>query len=548
MNSTPWVLLDTETNGITAPVFVVEIGARRMRGWSPEGPPFRRLLNQNADIPPEASRVHGYTREILERDGEDARTVYRDFATYVVGMPLVAFNLAYDLDDVLIPEWQRLGIQHIGQRGFCALRLAQRLLDPVPAGNCKLQTLRQFYRLPERGAHTAMGDVETVADLIDQVLQPLAGQRGLSTWEAIVEYTEAPWFPSRIAFGKHKGRDFREARMDEGLRGWLEWLAGSSSERSATMGRWYLSRLEMPAESHWTMASPAFDESAAAQAHAPGAGIVVFVDPEVEDLKCMISAARIRLADLEAEYTRERHGVDVTQSRLFGLLREEYQRRDRLKLVVDYRQKYLEALLQTGEDEAEEVTNQYEEARQQSDAEYEQVASAAADQQELTPEESAELQTLWRKLVRLFHPDRFANDPEKRAAFEWLTGEINRARDRGDVRRLREIANDPNGYMLQQGLEGLDFADAAEVVHLRRLLDTLQQRIIAALEALNELREDSRYELHTRVAQHPGSLDEVAAEQAQSIEDEIADLIAKAAALAEEIEMLTGAAPLGVAR
>jgi len=26
--------------------------------------------------------------------------------------------------------------------------LAQRLLDPVPAGNCKLQTLRQYYRLP----------------------------------------------------------------------------------------------------------------------------------------------------------------------------------------------------------------------------------------------------------------------------------------------------------------------------------------------------------------------------------------------------------------
>ena len=72
MNDTDWVLIDTETTGLGAPIFVVELAAQRMRGWEPDGEPFRRLLNQNADIPPEASRVHGYTREILERDGDPA--------------------------------------------------------------------------------------------------------------------------------------------------------------------------------------------------------------------------------------------------------------------------------------------------------------------------------------------------------------------------------------------------------------------------------------------------------------------------------------------
>ena len=122
--------------------------------------------------------MHGYTREILERDGEPAIDVYRDFATYADDRPIVSYNLKYDLDDVLKPEWSRLGIKPIGAEGFCALRLAQRLLDPVPAGNCKLQTLRQFYRLPERGAHTAMGDVETVIDLMRDVLQPVVQDRG----------------------------------------------------------------------------------------------------------------------------------------------------------------------------------------------------------------------------------------------------------------------------------------------------------------------------------------------------------------------------------
>src|SRR5271156_5289581 len=104
MNNTDWFLTDTETTG---------------RGWEPDGEPFRHLINQNADIPPEASRVHGYTREILERDGDPAAVVYRDFSLYVGGRPIVSYNLEYDLEEVLTPEWLRLGIEPIGVSGFC---------------------------------------------------------------------------------------------------------------------------------------------------------------------------------------------------------------------------------------------------------------------------------------------------------------------------------------------------------------------------------------------------------------------------------------------
>ena len=81
--------------------------------------------------------MHGYTREILERDGEPAAEVYAALREYAGGLPLVSYNVAYDLEDVLKPEWRRLGVDAIGTAGLCALRLAQRLLDPVPAGNCK---------------------------------------------------------------------------------------------------------------------------------------------------------------------------------------------------------------------------------------------------------------------------------------------------------------------------------------------------------------------------------------------------------------------------
>ena len=101
MDQAAWILLDAETSGFAAPIFVVEIGAQRMRGWEPEGAAFRKLLNQNCEIPPEASRVHGYTREILERDGEPAGAVYEAFRAYAGDLPLVSFNAEYDLDRVL---------------------------------------------------------------------------------------------------------------------------------------------------------------------------------------------------------------------------------------------------------------------------------------------------------------------------------------------------------------------------------------------------------------------------------------------------------------
>ncbi len=33
MDNKTWVLIDTETSGITAPIYVVELGAQKMRGW-----------------------------------------------------------------------------------------------------------------------------------------------------------------------------------------------------------------------------------------------------------------------------------------------------------------------------------------------------------------------------------------------------------------------------------------------------------------------------------------------------------------------------------
>ena len=228
------------------------------------------------------------------------------------------------------------------------------------AGNCKPQTLRQYYRLPERVAHTALGDVATVADLFATVLRPIAEQRGLRTWEQLAAYAGEEWYPSRIAFGKHKGKSLADAARDARLREWLEGLAKSANERNARMGRWYLRQLDGAA------GAPVFVawESAggAADAAVEGSGLVVYVNPELQRLRVLVEAARGRLAELEAEFTVEKAQVEAMKARLFVRLRPHFQRRDRLRDVIEYRRKFLEMLVRQGEEEAARVKVEYRQA------------------------------------------------------------------------------------------------------------------------------------------------------------------------------------------
>ena len=232
--------------------------------------------------------------------------------------------------------------------------------------------------------------------------------------------------------------------------------------------------------------------------------------------------------------------VEATRAKLFGLVKEHYRRRDRLRLAVDFRRKYLKALLDTGEEQAAQVAADYQNARAQSDFDYEEATSATAGRRELSADEQAEIKALWKKLVRLYHPDRFAGDAELLDTYEKLTMAINRAKEEGDIDVLREIARDPNGFILRQGWRTLIFDDTDEIGALRNLLDTLNAEILVNIEALGNLRESDDFELYRRSKEWPGLIEEVAATQIEEIEGEIVRLQAEAEKLNAEIAELTG--------
>lgn len=188
MKNAIWVIIDTETDGLLDPIHVVEIAAQRMNGWDPVGEPFRVLLNHGVPIPPEATAVHGYTTEFLRLHGKDPLVAHARFREFVCGLPLVAHNLSFDWNRALFREWQRLGLEPAGQRGFCTMMLSRRLV-----GECKshrLDTLRDAFRLSPDDRHRAFADVKALVELFRRVFRPRLETTGLETFEAIAKFSK----------------------------------------------------------------------------------------------------------------------------------------------------------------------------------------------------------------------------------------------------------------------------------------------------------------------------------------------------------------------
>lgn len=82
---------------------------------------------------PEASRVNGYSRGILERDGDPAHEEFEAFAACVGDRPVMADKRGYDLDRVLIPEWTRWAVR----RSSSGMRRPVTGAAPLGPGACR---------------------------------------------------------------------------------------------------------------------------------------------------------------------------------------------------------------------------------------------------------------------------------------------------------------------------------------------------------------------------------------------------------------------------
>jgi DNA polymerase III epsilon subunit-like protein len=185
-----WVLVDTETDGLCGPVHALEIAAQRFEEMVPIGEPLRLFLDHDIVIPSEAKAVHGYDEKFLKENGINPRKAYEEFWNYVGGARIAAHFGQYDWKRVLLPESARLGVEANAEFGFCTWKLAKRAL---PAHSTwKLDFLREHYNLNCGRAHTALGDIQAVGDLISRIIQPRLNYVGFKSAPHIAAFSNLP--------------------------------------------------------------------------------------------------------------------------------------------------------------------------------------------------------------------------------------------------------------------------------------------------------------------------------------------------------------------
>jgi DNA polymerase III epsilon subunit-like protein len=185
-----WVLVDTETDGLTQPIHAVEIAAQRYDGFEPVGQPFRAFLDHGIRISSAAYGVHGYDAEFLKKSGMAPKQAYSAFWDYVGGDRIAAHWAKFDWHRVLIPESHRLGVKPNGDFGFCTWALARRSMPEL--FTWRLDYLRQSCVLQSGRPHTAYGDVIAAGDLVTRIVRMRMSRLGFSTVSQLAYFSSLP--------------------------------------------------------------------------------------------------------------------------------------------------------------------------------------------------------------------------------------------------------------------------------------------------------------------------------------------------------------------
>ena len=331
-------------------------------------------------------------------------------------------------------------------------------------------------------------------------------------------------YPEIFGFGRYQGRSWRDAVVEDDLRKWLQKLAESRFPETARMGGWYMEQLRGLEQ----------------ELGAGRVGLVDYEDPRIGWLRVEIEKARSRLAELEGSTAVDRAAVTVLMARIFESLRDVYEKRDRLRLVVRYRAAYLDTLMKGSETEAELMMKAFDQEWSEAQGQYQETAADMGGKKLLTNEDREELVQLWRKLVKMFHPDRYAHDPAKQLIYHKLMAVINAAKASGDLERLREIGENPEVYMAENGFAELDLSDLIEVESLEGMLENLTELIKKIEGELEKFRESAEFILMEKVAVDESILGDVLRDRSGEAETEIEELEAESNRLESAKIELTG--------
>ena len=163
--------VDTETTGLDAArARILQIGAIGIhRGrLLPDGR-FDTLVDPGVPVPPETSRVHGITMQML--DGQPGfASVWPAFRDFAGGRILIGHSIGFDLA-MFERECRLAGLEWSKPRSLC-VRLLATVANPNLAGH-SLEALASWLGVEISGRHTALGDAQAAGAIFIALLPEL---------------------------------------------------------------------------------------------------------------------------------------------------------------------------------------------------------------------------------------------------------------------------------------------------------------------------------------------------------------------------------------
>jgi DNA polymerase-3 subunit epsilon len=159
------LVLDTETTGLDPATGdrVLEVAAVELINLVPTGRHYHVLIDPERDVPEEASRIHGFTREMLIGKPKFPE-ILPGLLEFLGDDPVVAHNAVFDFN-FLDHEFKRAGAQPIPRsRMVDTLVLAKKRFPGLPNS---LDALCRRYGIDNsmRTSHNALLDVQLLAQV-----------------------------------------------------------------------------------------------------------------------------------------------------------------------------------------------------------------------------------------------------------------------------------------------------------------------------------------------------------------------------------------------
>jgi DNA polymerase-3 subunit epsilon len=164
------VVLDTETTGLepASGDRVIEVAAIELYNFMPTGQTFHVLIDPERDIPEEATRVHGFTAEML-RGKPIFAGIAHELLAFLRDSEIIAHNAPFDFG-FLDAEFVRCGHPKLDRaRMVDSLEIAKRRYPGMP-NSLDALCRRLGVDNSMRTSHNALLDVKLLADVFLQLM------------------------------------------------------------------------------------------------------------------------------------------------------------------------------------------------------------------------------------------------------------------------------------------------------------------------------------------------------------------------------------------